>query len=415
MKLLLIPIKNIIQNMGRAFSLGFFIFISSCIFIVCNSIIGTVSENSKDALIHGLTGDIQIRNVDVEQEDFVDMNTSWQNAEYLTKEEVDIVMNYLDSHDIGAQVNQRIRHAGALTIGESYSDVLMIGIEDDDVDYQKSFVLDRGKYIQAGEENQVVLSKETAEKLEVEVGDTIYANSLNIHDKIAMLKVTVVGIGEFESLAGYGNNMCFMDKQSVKQIKGLAEGEATEIILRGIDKKKVGTVVSKLNQELNTNDRYLITSWKTQGGYVKVINTMITVIFYVFMAILILIICLSIGNMVSVIAIERVREIGTMRAIGFSRKRVSFLFVLEILLIAVMASLVGCIVASIACLIISNQTINVGNPMNIILGSEFTLKYSFISSIPGLIAFILLGCLAAYSPIKKMNKNQLVELINNDF
>lgn len=401
--------------MWRTLSLGFFIFVSSIIYIVCNSVITTVKKNSRDALIHGLTGDVQIRNSDVEQQDFVDMNTSWENAEYLNADELARAKEYVRSNVEDAKAYERVRHVGALTLGDNYSEALLIGIEGEDTDYQLSFVLSEGTYVESNGQKQIVLTNEIAEKLKANVGDTICANSMNINDEGTSVELTVVGIGTFESLAGYGTNMCFMDIDSVRALKGLSEEEATELILRGTKAQEAKRIASSIQKNLNTQKQYLVTSWNTQGGYVKVINTMITVVFYIFMAILMFIICLSIGNMVGVIAIERVREIGTMRAIGFSKGLVNFLFVSEIFLISVIASSIGAIVASIACVIVSGHTISVGNPLNIIIGSHFNLEYSLISSVPGLLVFILLSCLAAYLPIRKMNKNQLVDLVNNEY
>lgn len=401
--------------MWRTLSLGFFIFVSSIIYVVCNSVITTVKDNSRDALIHGLTGDVQIRNFDVEQQDFVDMNTSWQNAEYLKAEELTKAKEYVSSNVKDVNAYERVRHAGALTLGDNYSDALMIGIEGEDTDYQLSFVLSEGTYVKSNGEKQIVLTNEIADKLKAGVGDMICANALDVKEEGTTIELTVVGIGTFESLAGYGSNMCFMDIDSVRALKGLSKEEATELILRGTKAEEAKRIASSIQKNLNTQKQYMVTSWDTQGGYVKVINTMITVVFYIFMVILMFIICLSIGNMVGVIAIERVREIGTMRAIGFSKGRVNFLFVSEIFLICVIASTIGVVIASIVCLIISGHSISVGNPLNIIIGSHFKLQYSLISSVPGLLVFILLGCLAADFPIRKMNKNQLVDLVNNEY
>lgn len=415
LKVLLLPVKNITKNFGRSLSLGFFVCVSCIIYIVCGSVINTVKENSRDALIYGLTGDVQIRNNDVEQQDFVDMNTSWQNAEYLKADELKKAKEYVDSNVKEADAYERVRHVGALMMDDNYADALLIGITEGDDDYQKSFKITEGNYLRTGAKKQIVVSNEIADKLDAGVGDTIVVNSMDINDDGTMIELEIVGIGMFESLAGYGNNMCFVDINSVRTLKGLSEDEATELILRIIKAESAEQLAESIENDINAQNRYTITSWKTQGGYVKVINTMITVIFYVFMIILVIIICLSIGNMVGAIAIERVREIGTLRAIGFSRGLVDFLFVAEIFLISLVASFFGTVVASIICLVVTGQIIEVGNPMNIILGSSFNLRYSLVQSLPGIAAFIVLGCLAAYFPVRKMNRNQLVNLINNDF
>ena len=415
MRVLMLPVKNITKNWVRTLSLGFFMFVSCIIYFICGSVIGTIKTVSNDALINGLTGDVQIRNCDVEQRDFVDVNTSWQNAEYLKADELKKAWDYLNAEMTAAEVYERVRHVGMLTLGDSYSDAMLMGISEKDNDYLKSFIISEGGSLKDGAKQQIVISKEIAEKLQAKLGDTIAVNSVDINDNRINIELKIVGIGRFESLADYGNNICFADIDSVRMLKGLAEDEATELILRGIKAERAPQIARTIEKAINTEKTYIITSWKSQGGYIRVIHIIITAVFYSFIAIMVFIICLSIGNMVGAIAIERVREIGTMRAIGLSRGLVSFLFVAEIFLIALAASFLGTVTAGVICVLASGRVFEIGSPLNVIIGSHFKLQYSILQAMPGIVVFIALGCLAAYSPVRKMNKNQLVDLINNDF
>jgi putative ABC transport system permease protein len=67
----------------------------------------------------------------------------------------------------------------------------------------------------------------------------------------------------------------------------------------------------------------------------------------VIMLILFAIVAISIINTMTMAVFERIREIGTLRAIGAGRSTVIFLFILEALFICLIGAILGCLVGSI--------------------------------------------------------------------
>jgi len=100
---------------------------------------------------------------------------------------------------------------------------------------------------------------------------------------------------------------------------------------------------------------------------VVILNTVGLVI----LLILFFIIMVGITNTFRMIMIERIKEIGTMRALGMQRVTVRNLFLLEAFLLAMGGAVVGLILAGIAMLILSNIFWGLDSPIFILLKNGY--------------------------------------------
>jgi putative ABC transport system permease protein len=87
-----------------------------------------------------------------------------------------------------------------------------------------------------------------------------------------------------------------------------------------------------------------VTNWKDLRVSYHRIRSMFNVLFGFILMIVLLIVALSVINTVSMAAIERTREIGTLRALGLKRKGVIALFSCESILLGICGSLAGFII-----------------------------------------------------------------------
>ncbi|MFO7784627.1 MAG: ABC transporter permease [Thermodesulfobacteriota bacterium] len=72
-----------------------------------------------------------------------------------------------------------------------------------------------------------------------------------------------------------------------------------------------------------------VQTWRTLGPYYDQVVTLYTNISTVMCTIIVVVVLLSVGNTMLMTVLERVREVGTMRAIGFPAARLRFGFALE--------------------------------------------------------------------------------------
>ena len=132
------------------------------------------------------------------------------------------------------------------------------------------------------------------------------------------------------------------------------------------------------------------------GGFVMSIVGFYEVWFYGFIIFLIFIISILIINLVFMMGLERRREIGTIRAIGFSQSRSVLFFMTEILSVTIFFSLMGIIVGTGLVLILGKVGISFDYPTAWLMGKKFFVKFDIryiVSAIVIIFGFIFLASL----------------------
>ena len=84
-----------------------------------------------------------------------------------------------------------------------------------------------------------------------------------------------------------------------------------------------------------------IRTWDEQSSFYRQVKNLFNMIFIFIFTIVLIIVVMSIINTMSMVVIERTREIGTLRAIGMQRNLLLRLFSFEGLLLAIMGCLLG--------------------------------------------------------------------------
>ncbi|MGM0674958.1 MAG: ABC transporter permease [Spirochaetota bacterium] len=215
-----------------------------------------------------------------------------------------------------------------------------------------------GEYL--GEGAGILIGAPVAQKLDLSPGDTVFVSAMDKYSVRNLLDVPVVGVFDF----GYpvmDENVVFMDLETTSELLSL-EDEVTRVVLRFGDggaarggaaregarwrASRRGSVwgpanheelATYVNRELPGGDNLSVYSWQ-RFAQTTVESVRADVFsFYVMLAILYLLTVLGIVNSMSMSVRERTAEIGTLRAIGIRRRRITTLFLLESLSIAAIA------------------------------------------------------------------------------
>ncbi|MTI96794.1 MAG: ABC transporter permease [Firmicutes bacterium] len=308
------------------------------------------------------------------------VQTSWGDLHFLSPDQVANAEQALSEHNL--QTVPRVRVNVALQHELDQGFAMLIGLEPSSNQYQQAVSLDSGAYVaRAGE---IVLSSLLAESLDVGVGDQIEAATEH-----TTLPLTVVGVGDVDLLSLFGFAAVYSDIESARQLAGLAPETATDII--GFATTDNAGVVADLQAKLSG---FTVSHWEDMGGFVKGGLSMYRAMFILFILVMMVIISILIINLIFMMGIERQQEIGTLRAIGYSKLQVVRIFLAEIISIAALACALGLAAGSALVLALSRVTIEAGPPIDFILGREFTIRYD-ISLIYPVAAVILIFTLVA--------------------
>ncbi|ACL75228.1 ABC transporter permease [Ruminiclostridium cellulolyticum] len=401
MRFLSVSWKNIHVSWRRSLTLGSFIFIATFILLFANSFIATMESNMQGALVNALTGDVQVRSANTDEEDMFSFKGSWGKISYLNQQEVSNVKTVLDSKLKPEDYGLHIRHNVFLQSEKEKLGSMIIGIDNKLQSYKDPVKLVKGKYI-SNTGSEIILAKDQADKLKVNVGDKLDAFAKTKDGQPTKITFTVVGISNIEILSGFSYYPAYTDLKSAQELLGLKDGEATDIIMYAKNRDNAKSMKNELKDTLDKTDigseKYKLSTWEKMGGYLMSTINIYIVIFYVFIAILMFIIIILIVNLVFMMGLERRQDIGTLRAVGYSKSKIVALFVTEILTITGIAFAIGAALAISLILVFSNVGLTVPSPWDLTIGKQLFLKFN-IGQVLGIFGMLLgISFLSSYYP-----------------
>jgi ABC-type lipoprotein release transport system permease subunit len=232
------------------------------------------------------------------------------------------------------QVSRRIQTGGMATSREGAFSVSIIGIEPEleaPINLMAQNVID-GRYLAANDLDQVFIGKGLAEAMELKAGDTFTLTGKSLHNQMRKRTMTVAGI--------YDLGMRDIEKQSVYVSLVEAQG------LYGLTNSSNEVVISlkNLGQEYKVMDTIRsgisgieLESWQTSMPEMERAINSKSGVMGIFSVILFIIAGIGILNLLLMAIFERTREIGVLAALGMKPRQITWLFVLE----GAMMALVG--------------------------------------------------------------------------
>jgi putative ABC transport system permease protein len=172
------------------------------------------------------------------------------------------------------------------------------------------------------------------------IGDeliVLVADKNNMQQAIVARLVGIVDVG----IPGVAARMAWMDIDSLQKILGV-NGFASELALRIPDNRDVDLERARL-QALVPSDQ-IVETWRDLGGFLRDSMAVQDIIFSAIVAIMFAIVIAAIVNTSLMTVMERTREIGTLMALGYRRRHILFMFLIESAVIGGLGGLSGVLV-----------------------------------------------------------------------
>lgn len=424
MKYLRLSWRNLQHNTRQAATIGLFVLVAAFSFLMLNSFVHTAQQNVDHAIVSSLLGAVQVRPTVEKPTPIIDMSADWGAEDKLTADQVHEAVAALGKQGANAypvvRSNMLVARAGfdPTSLGRKVPGkgatvpAVSMGVPKGLTAYAGNLDMESGTALTFGPGAETVLSTSIAKQLDVTPGDSVVLMSQGRDRSWRHVDATVVGIGDGQSLAGFEGRLMYLDYDAAVSLKGFEKGAATDVL--GYTTDLAGSARIRDAASAALSGGFRVTDWSDQGGYITGINSAYTGIFYVFLAIILLIVCILVVNMVSVASLERVQETASLRAIGFSRRRVVLIFVGEVLAAALVGALAAIALAAVVGALLSSRTFSVGPPLDAIVGSTFRLSFSWLSGLPGVIVILLLVALAAVRPSVRASARPPAEALRQD-
>ncbi|MFW6338593.1 MAG: ABC transporter permease [Alkalispirochaetaceae bacterium] len=275
--------------------------------------------------------------------------------------------------------------------------------------------LEEGDYL--GSDNQgILISQSLAEKFEVGPGDTMFVTAMDKFGVDNLIDVPVAGIFSY-GYPAIDDNIVFFDLATASDLLSM-ENEVTKIVLRfseGSDLDAArAAIVEELSQFPASGEVELVAkSWRYFAQVAVSAVRQDVASFQILMGIIIFLIVIGILNSMSMSVHERIREIGTLRAIGMKRRQVTFMVSMESVALGLVAFVVGVIISAPAAIFLQQVGLDIGQymPENIpvpfgeLFFAEFTLGHYLWALFTG----VATAALGAFVPARRAAKLEIAD------
>lgn len=185
------------------------------------------------------------------------------------------------------------------------------------------------KFSDKNSQYKLLISKMTADKLRLQVGDKVYAYFISDND-VRARRFTVSGIYQ-TNLTHFDQNLCFTDLYTTVKLNGWLTDQCSGAELLVNDFERLDAISDNVIKRINrTPDRYgdVFTSQTIDEAYPQIFSWLELLDINVWI-ILILMMCVAGFTMISgllIIILERTQMIGVMKALGASNSTVRHTF-----------------------------------------------------------------------------------------
>ncbi|MCK4932185.1 MAG: ABC transporter permease [Candidatus Aminicenantes bacterium] len=263
-------------------------------------------------------------------------------------------------------------------------------------------------------EGEILIPELLANGLKVKVGDTVVVIATNRDGSVNGKKFVVGGI--IESVTGPGGRDGYMHIKDAMEVLRMEEMEISEVAIRLKDFSKLNAVSNRLDdmlsKELNKQGKAVfdVRTWEKLSPFYNVAR-MIDVMTFFIKLMLIAIVLVSIMNVMIMAVFERIREIGTISAIGTKPKKILSLFLIEGFSLGVFGAAIGNILALGIVFLINlvKITFNFGRQSGLVLSPSLSAgDILWISAI-----VILVSVVAAFQPAFKASRMEPVDALRH--
>lgn len=338
-QLLKIAIRGIRRNMRRTMITAITICVGVFVILMIQGFLNGLHRGLIDNITQSRTGHIQIfKEGYYESANTLPLNLSIPDSSRL--------FDILHANHQVVGYSKRLSFAGIANTGEISSMFMGVGVEVDNEPKVCPKLLENiveGRFIRkdtGGYKTEAVIAAPLAKSLSIKCGSVITLMANTKFGGLNAIDIEIVGI--LTDRLPLGNNKLIIMPIENARLLLQMENESTEIAL-GIKKvEKTDEVSSALKSSIAGSDLKMeVMPWDVIAKIFKDIMNIQNAVFWVVKVVLLIIVVSSIINTMLMSVFERVREIGTMMAIGMLKQKVTILFLMETVILGIIGGVIG--------------------------------------------------------------------------
>lgn len=253
-----------------------------------------------------------------------------------------------------------------------------------------------------------------ARGMKVNVGDTVVVVATNKDGSVNGKQFKVSGI--IESVSGPGGRDGYIHIEDAKEMLRMEQTEISEVAIRLKDFGRLHAFTEKLEGllagEVNKQGKpvFEVHSWEKLTPFYNIAR-MIDVMSVFMKLMLIAVVLVSIMNVMIMAVYERIREIGTIAAIGTLPGKILSLFIMEGFLLGALGALAGDLLGLLVILILNRVGIpfDFGMQTGLLLSATIALRDVLVISA----IVILISVIASLQPAFKASRMEPIKALRH--
>jgi len=357
-----IALRNLFRYKRRTLLTASLIAIGVILVIVFSGIAGSFKNEIIGVLTNSNLADIQIH-----KKGYLSSMDNLPLDMTMNEKAVGEIESIVKSNDEVLAFSERIRFGAAISNFDQTTNIRLTAVYPNmenatcpDLPKRiKNNKTDPSKFIEKGE---IVVPANIAKGLHLEIGSDIVLIANNRNGSVNAMTLVVSGISE--NVMGPTGKDGYIHLDDASELLQDYDGkEITEIAIKLKEFNRLDEVYEELSHEIlaiknqHGNEAFEVTTWEQLSPFAsieKIVDLLIAIVKFV----LISIVLMSILNMMMMSVYERVREIGTIAAIGTQPGKILSLFLVEGFSIGVISSIAGSIIALLILLILNLVKLN---------------------------------------------------------
>lgn len=201
----------------------------------------------------------------------------------------------------------------------------------------------KGRFLKDNNDKGIIVDKFCAKKLNLKLKDKIIILTTDLYNSFNAVELELIGITDAAFFSSQNQGFFIIDLNSAQKLLGL-EGKTIELIAMIPDEKNVdefGKIINKVTKKYNLE----FISWKEILGVISKLMDLAEMFMWIIYFIFILISSVGITNTVLISVFERLRDFGTLRALGFTKGEIFKIIVVELGIIGFIFSVLGILIS----------------------------------------------------------------------
>lgn len=399
-------LRNITRNMRRSLLSAIAIAVAAMSIVVLFSFIRGMSNDMEYNLINYYTGSVQIQHEEYRKYERF-------NPVHLTVA-VEQTLRVLEEDDRVLSSTPRINFPASIYLDEKMNGALGMGV---DFQSEKTFS-DIGKVVASGRlpeagKNEVLMGAVLARELGLAVGDQFTILSTTAARGTNAMTFTLVGLASFP-VAALNTGTFWAPIDRIQYFLRMPD-QASSILLKTAGSGEERQIASQLETRIlqETGRSYEVASYRDINmmfGFLELAE----VIYYFIGVFFFLLGSTVIINTTMMVIFERMREIGTLSALGMHGKELTRLFFLEGAFISTIGSAIGVVLGIIITLVLGKVGIDFTDALS---GMDFEISSLLYPELNGPLTIfvffysVAIASLATLLPSRKAARIEPVEAL----